>query len=625
MGLKKGKKRLKKDLGLLEIFCIASGAMISSGLFVLPAIAYRNTGSSVIISYIIASLFIIPTLFSKIELSTAMPKAGGDYFFIDRSMGPMVGTIGGFSSWFSLASKTAFALVGIGIFLQLSTGMDEFYIKIIAIAFCLVFTIINLVGVKHVGKTQVVLVIGLLSLLLFYVIVGFFYIDPNNFQPFLREGLGFGAIFSTAGLVFVSFMGLTKVCSVAEEVCQPKRNIPLGMFLAWILISSLYAFVVFITVGLLNNTQLENSYMPISEGASQFLGGFGFIALAIAAVLAFITTANAGLLSASRYTMAMSKDHLLPSFFSKMTKRGTPVVSILLTSGFMITMILFLDIEGLVKVASTLVLLLFIFINLSLIMMRESKIRNYRPSFKSPLYPWIQIAGIIGYSFLIFEMGSIPLFFVGIFVGSVFLWYWFYARDKIWREYSLLHIIERITGKKTTGNLVDEELREILITRDNLEEKRFKDTIKNCEVIDLYKYMRPDKFTHVIADKLSEKLDIKEEKLYKLLRKKERDSNVMIHPGIAIISHTIKGKDKFELMLVRSKMGIFLSEDSDPVRAFFIIVASPDQKNFYMHSLMWIIQIAELTDFEEEWKNAKDTDELKDIILRSWKKGRKEF
>ena len=625
MGLKKGKKRLKKDLGLLEIFCIASGAMISSGLFVLPGIAYKNTGSSVVISYIIASLFIIPTLFSKIELTTAMPKCGGDYFFIDRSMGPMVGTIGGFSSWFSLASKTAFALVGIGIFLQLATGMDDFYIKIIAIAFCLVFTAINLVGVKHVGKTQVILVIGLLILLLFYVVVGFFYIDPNNFQPFLQEGLGYGAIFSTAGLVFVSFMGLTKVCSVAEEVCQPKRNIPLGMFLAWILISSLYALVVFVTVGLLNNTQLKDSYMPISEGASQFLGGFGFIALAIAAVLAFITTANAGLLSASRYPMAMSKDHLLPSFFSKMTKRGTPVVSILLTSGFMITMILFLDIEGLVKVASTLVLLLFIFINLSLIMMRESKIRNYRPSFKSPLYPWIQIAGIIGYSFLIFEMGSIPLFFVGIFVGSVFLWYWFYARDKIWREYSLLHIIERITGKKTTGNLVDEELREILITRDNLEEKRFKDTIKNCEVIDLYKYMRPDKFTHVITDKLSEKLDIKEEKLYKLLRKKERDSNVMIHPGIAIISHTIKGKDKFELMLVRSKMGIFLSEDSDPVRAFFIIVASPDQKNFYMHSLMWIIQIAELTDFEEEWKNAKDTDELKDIILRSWKKGRKEF
>ena len=83
---------LKRELGLFEVFCIASGAMISSGLFVLPGLAYVKTGASVIISYLIASLLIVPTLLSKAELATAMPKAGGDYFFIDRSMGPAVGT-----------------------------------------------------------------------------------------------------------------------------------------------------------------------------------------------------------------------------------------------------------------------------------------------------------------------------------------------------------------------------------------------------------------------------------------------------------------------------------------------------------------------------------------------------
>ena len=623
MGSKKGEKHLKRDLGLIDIFCIASGAMISSGLFVLPGIAYAKTGSSVVISYIIASLLIIPTLFSKIELSTAMPKAGGDYFFIDRSMGPMVGTIGGFASWFSLAAKTAFALVGIGIFVQLLIpNLDETYLKFIPVVFCIIFTIINLVGVKHVGKTQVILVIGLLSLLIFYVIVGFFFIEPARFEPFIKEGVELGAIFSTAGFVFVSFMGLTKVCSVAEEVCKPKRNIPLGMFLAWSIISSLYALVIFVTVGILDHSQLSRSLMPISLGAGQFLGQIGFIAMAIAAVLAFITTANAGLLSASRYPMAMSKDHLLPGFFSKMTKRGTPVISIFFTSGFMISIILFLDIEGLVKIASTLVLLLFIFINLSLIMMRESKIRNYQPSFRSPLYPWAQIAGIIGYIFLIFEMGSIPLFFVGCFIGLAFLWYWFFARDKIWREYSLLHVIERITGEKSTSYLVDEELREILIDRDTITEKRFENIIKNCEIIDVFKYMRPDKFAWILAHKLSEKLNINKNKLYMLLRKREEDSNIVLHPGIAIFSHIIRGRDKFEMILVRSKKGIIISDDNDPVHAFFVIVASPDQKSFYMHALMWIIQVAENTDFEEEWIKAQTTEDLRDILLSSWKKGR---
>jgi len=619
MDLKEATCSLRRELGLLEVFCIASGAMISSGLFVLPGIAYAKTGSSLVFSYIIASILVIPTLFSKAELATAMPKAGGDYFFIDRSMGPTVGTIGGFASWFSLTSKTAFALIGIGAFVQLfNPGLTEFYIKIIAVAFCVVFTIINLVGVKHTGKTQTILVVGLLCLLVFYVVTGLFFIDSSKFEPFAPYG--FGSIFATAGFVFVSYMGLTKVCSVAEEIRNPKRNIPLGMFLAWGIISLLYALVVLVTVGVLEHDALSNTLMPVSVGAGAFMGQIGLVAMAIAAVLAFITTANAGLLSASRYPMAMSKDHLLPSFFNRISERGTPTLSIFFTSGFMICIILFLDIEGLVKTASTLVLLLFIFVNLSLIFMRESKIRHYRPSFRAPLYPWVQIAGIMGYSFLIIEMGLTPLILVGCFIGFGFCWYWFFARDKIWREYSLLHVVERVTGDRSTGYLVDEELREVLIERDQLEERRFKNVIKNCEIIDLYKYMRPDKFSLLIAEKLCKRIDIPIDRLYRLLRKKEKDSNVVIHPGIAVVSNMIKGRDKFEMIIVRSKMGIMLSDAADPVRAFFVIISTPDKQSLYLHTLMWLIQIAGETNFDEEWMRAKNDEELRHIILKSWDK-----
>jgi len=610
---------LKRELGLFEVFCIASGAMISSGLFVLPGLAYAKTGTSVIISYLIASLLIVPTLLSKAELATAMPKAGGDYFFIDRSMGPAVGTVGGFASWFSLASKTAFALIGIGAFVQLfNPGLSDTNIKLIAVVFCIIFTMINLFGVKHAGKTQIILVTGLVSILVFYIIIGFFYIEPSRFQPFTTHG--FGSIFATAGFVFVSFMGLTKVCSVAEEICKPKRNIPLGIFLAWGVVSALYILVVSVTVGLLEHTTLTSSLMPISKGAEVFSGEIGLIVLGIAAVLAFITTANAGLLSSSRYPMALSKDQLLPGFFSKISKKGTPVISILFTSGFMIAIILFLDLEGLVKTASTLVLLLFIFVNLSLIIMRESKLRYYRPSFRSPFYPWIQIAGIIGYSLLIFEMGVVPLVFIGCFILAGFLWYLFFARDKIWREYSLLHVVERVTGEKKTGYLLDEELREILIERDDVTEKRFEDILRNCEIIDVFKYERPDKFAWIVANKLANRLDIEKNKLYSFIMKREKDSNVMVHPGIAILSNIIEGRDKFEIILVRSKKGIMLFDDTPPINAFFVVVATSEQQSFYMHSLMWMVQIAEVTDFENEWLNAKDADELRNIILSSWRK-----
>jgi amino acid transporter len=180
---KEGDCGLKRELGLLDIFCIASGAMISSGLFVLPSVAYKYAGPAVILSYGIASLLIIPAILSKAELATAMPKAGGTYFFIDRSMGPMMGTIGGFAAWFSLAFKSAFALVGIGLFtILLNPGLSDFQIKLVAVLFCLIFAVINIIGVKHTGKTQVILVAGLLSLLIFYIFSGFFYVNFSNFM-----------------------------------------------------------------------------------------------------------------------------------------------------------------------------------------------------------------------------------------------------------------------------------------------------------------------------------------------------------------------------------------------------------------------------------------------------------
>lgn len=609
---------LRKDLRLMEVFCIASGAMISSGLFVLPGLAYAKTGSSVIFAYLIASVLYIPVLFSMSELTTAMPKSGGDYFFIDRSIGPALGTVGGLTSWFALTAKTAFALIGIGAFVQLFVpGINEFHIKIIAVGFCVLFAGINLAGVKHAGKTQIYLVAGLISILLIYILVGMFFIRPSQFEPVFTQGTG--SVFATAGFIFISFMGLTKVCSIAEEIHKPKHTIPRGMFLAWGLISLLYVAVVTVTVGVLDHGVLMSSLMPISKGAEVFMGNPGLVALGIAAVLAFITTANAGLLSSSRYPMAMAKDQLLPHLLSRLSKRGCPTISIMVTTGFMIIMITLLDIEGLVKAASTMVLLLFILVNLSLIMMRESKIRHYRPSFKSPGYPVVQIIGIIGYSVLLFEMGMFPLVLAGCFVVIGLGWYWFFARDKIWREYTLLHVVERLTGKKNTGYLVDEELREILIQRDNLEEQRFENIISNCEVVELYKYVLPDKFNQLVAHKLADRMDTDRDSLYKLLKQKE-DSTVVVHPGIAVFSHEIKGKNKFDMLLVRSKKGMIISKDADPIHAFIFIVASPDQKHFYLHSLMWIVQIAEQTGFEEAWVQAEDGDELRKILLDAWKK-----
>ncbi len=457
--------KLRRELGVLELFCIGAGAMISSGLFILPGLAFTQAGPAVILAYLLAGILLIPAVLSKAELASAMPKNGGIYFFIARSLGPGIGTVVGIASWFSLSFKTAFAMLGIGMFVLLfNPGFTEMEIKLVALACCLLFTLVNILGVKLAGRFQVVMVILLIGILLIYVIGGATYIQFDRYMPFMP--FGFGSVIATAGMVYVSFGGLTKICAVAGEVKNPERNIPLALLLLLFTMVLLYVVVVFTTVGLVDSAQLQNSRIPISLGASSFMGRGGSLILGGAALLAFITTANAGILAASRSPMAMGEDKLLPSAFSNVSKRGTPWFSILATSGFMLTVIFFLDLEDLVKTASTLKLLLFTLANWSVILMREGKLKHYQPKFKSPLYPWVQILGIIGECFLISRMGFIPLVTVGGFIVCSWGWYWFYARGKTKSDYALLHVVKRITGPKQTSSPLDKELEEILKERE---------------------------------------------------------------------------------------------------------------------------------------------------------------
>ncbi|MHC5005698.1 MAG: APC family permease [Planctomycetota bacterium] len=112
-------KRLRKELSLWGVYAISLGATLSSGFFLLPGIAAAEAGPAVVLTYMIAVIPLVPGIISKTELCTAMPRAGGIYYFLDRSMGPVFGTIGGIGSWLTLVLKVGFALVGMGAYLQI--------------------------------------------------------------------------------------------------------------------------------------------------------------------------------------------------------------------------------------------------------------------------------------------------------------------------------------------------------------------------------------------------------------------------------------------------------------------------------------------------------------------------
>ncbi|MCG8582474.1 MAG: APC family permease [Bacteroidales bacterium] len=607
-------RKVKRQLSLLEVISVSSGVMISSGLFILPAIAYTQAGPAMVLSYIIASLMIIPTVLSKSELVTAMPITGGIYVFADRSMGPLMGTIGGLTAWISLAFKSAFSLLAMGIFvILLKPDITEMQMKIISVSWCLIFTALNIRGVKFSGRFQTITVLILFFILLIYIIVGAFNVVPNRFIPFAPNGTD--SVFMTAGLIFIAFSGTTKVTAIAGEVRNPGRNLPIGIFLSWGIVSILYIAVVFITVGILSPDELSSTFTPISIGGQNIMGQFGIIIMTLGAVLAFISTGNAGLLAASRNPLAMGKDELLPNIFTNITKRGTPSVAIIFTSAIMIAVILFLDIETFVKTASALKLVLFIIANVALIFMREANINHYRPKYISPFYPWAQIIGIICYVFLLFEMGTMPLLLVVVFITCGAAWYFIYAHGRIKREYALLHLIERLTGIRTTDQLLEEELREILVERDGTTPKWYRKFIKQQTITFLESTYLTESFSKLATTLLVDKLKNNEEELNKLILDKLSNPDCIITDGVACLSIPVKGHRKFDLMLFKSDEGI-LTDHSGALHALFIITYSKDEWNLQLHTLKRLIETSNAPDFKYQWQKATSKKQLLNLLLQ---------
>ena len=602
--------KLAKGLGLPHVFCIAAGAMISSGLFVLPGLADARAGPAVVLSYLLAGLLAGTGLLSIAELATAMPKAGGDYYFITRGMGPAVGTVAGLLNWFSLSLKSAFALVGMAAFVQLVLPIEP---HVTGVVLCVVFVAINVVGAKEAARLQVALVIGLLGIMLFYVVRGLPEVNIRHFEPFAPGGLR--AVFGTAGFVFVSYGGLLKIASVAEEVRQPGRVIPLGMILSFLVVTAFYVLMVFVTSGVLGAEQLDNSLTPISDGAAAFMGTGGRIALGIAASLAFLTTANAGIMAASRYILALSRDEMLPEPLGRVSARfHTPHVALLATGGIVLVA-LFMKIQVLVEAASTVLILSYVLSNLSNIVLRESGLQNYRPQFRAPLYPWVQIVGIVGFAFVLFQMGEEAFLISALLVLLGFCTYWFYGRARTTRESALLHLIERITARELVTGSLEAELKDVIRERDDIQGDRFDRLVEGSAVLDLEEALGVEDFFRRAAEELAVRVGVPAPVLLERLLAREKGSSTVIGHGLAIPHVVIEGERTFDILLARARGGIRFAEGTPDVHAAFILIGTRDERNFHLRALAAIAQVVQEPDFERKWLAARGEQGLRDVVL----------
>ncbi len=605
---------MKKGLGFVDVFCIASGAMISSGIFVLPGLAFAQIGPAMILSYLIAGKLALIGVLSVIELATAMPKAGGDYYFLTRSLGPLVGTVSGLLSWFALSLKTAFAIFGLAEVIYLLSG-ERVPLFATAAPVTLLFAMLNIKGAEAAAKFEVVLVAALFLLLGGYFVMGAPNLQASHFRPFMAEGGSFHAILSTAGFVFVSFGGLLKTATIAEEVRNPRRNIPGGFIAATIAITLLYALLLVVTVGVLPGDELSGSYTPIADAANLLVGKWGYGAITAAAVLAFITTANAGIMSASRYPLALGRDKLLPPCMAKVNKNGEPVVAIILTSTIILLSLL-LDIEKLVKAASAVVISSYILSAAAVLVMRHSGLTNYRPTYRVPLCPWLPLFGIVCFSLLIIDMGLAAVEISLGFAGCGVLIYVLYGRKCGSMEYALLHVVEGLTNKQLTTDSLEKELYEVLHQRDELVYDAFDEALQTAVALDLQPGAEPQDLLDVVSRTLEAELADSADEIRQSFIEREEQGSCVLTPFVAIPHIIVDGEKLFKIMLVRSREGLSF-EENQSVKAFFVIAGSRDMRHLHLKALAAIAHIVQHPEFEKRWSTAKNEQQLKDILLLS--------
>ena len=386
---------------------VSIGGMLS-GIFVLPGLAVGITGSSVWLAFLVAALCILPAVLSKSELGTAMPKSGGTYVYIERAFGPLFGTIAGIGLWLSLLLKSAFSLVGLSAYLYVVVNIDEAYTKAIALLALLLIFLLNVFGLKKVEKTQLFIVSTSIISLIVIIVLGLTSFDTKLTEPVFSDGTN-GFIAGVAFL-YISYAGVTKIAAIAGEITNPSRNLPLTMIISLFLITTIYCLVALALVGNVEASILATDIKPIHT-LFQTIGGdtFGLIAGVVGA-LTLLSMANSGVLASSRFPFAMSKDGLLPSYLAGInSKFMTPVSAILTTSTLIALAIIFLDVVKIAKLASAFKVLMFIFNELTVIVLRETNAQWYKPTFKSPMYPYVQIFGILSGIVLLAFLGVMPV------------------------------------------------------------------------------------------------------------------------------------------------------------------------------------------------------------------------
>ena len=403
---------LKRNVGLFGAASVGIANIIGAGIFVVSGVAAGLAGPSVILSFFLAGFIAMMTALSAAELSSFVTETGASYAFTKRAFGRFWSHLVGWFKYFDYVAGGAAVSVGFAAYFTALFGLTGAApLIIVAIGLPLIFTILNVIGVREtVYATSIMVLIKIFALVLLLMVGGFYlaqHFDIANYTPFFPNGPN--GTFSGAAIIFFAFLGFNTVSMMSEETKDPERTIPKALMLAFFVTFVLYMLVGFLEIGVLSWTQLGQSASPIEDVAAAISNNRMFLDfIAFSALIATGSVLLSSIIGGTRASFAMGRDGLLPRQFDSISHRFcTPYISIIVGGSIIVILagIFYNDINAIASIVNFGSLFTYLFVHLSLIKLRRSE-PEVRRGFKVPLYPIVPVAGAISCVLLMYYLST---------------------------------------------------------------------------------------------------------------------------------------------------------------------------------------------------------------------------
>ena len=424
-----GEKTLRRILGPWSLVALGVGVIIGAGLFsITGAVASGFTGPAITISFAIAALGCCFAGLCYAEFASMIPVAGSAYTYSYATMGELVAWIIGWDLVleYCVAATTVSIswsrylvvfLEGFGIHLPhalTACPWDGGIVNIPAFVIVVLMSLFLIRGTKGSSIFNGIIVFLKVSVVLIFVILGWKYIQMENYTPYIPENtgklgeFGFSGILRGAAIVFFAFLGFDAVSTAAQETKNPRRDMPIGILMSLFICTLLYILFAHVMTGVVNYTAFEghNGIAPVAIAIEHMghMDASGTIqpdypwmnrAIVVAILLGYCSVIMVTLLGQSRVFLSMSRDGLLPPLFSHIHPRfRTPARSNLLFMVLVGTLAAFVPAQVAGEMCSIGTLFAFTLVCAGVLIVRRT-MRDAPRSFKTPLVPFVPIAGII--------------------------------------------------------------------------------------------------------------------------------------------------------------------------------------------------------------------------------------